>query len=88
MTPNKQQLVPPLPSQSSQIFGFHVLVHAYARLLTPRMSLLSDVLFSERLARQGPFLHCSSVVPCLSAPQPLHKHDPWTATVSHSLPVT
>ena len=33
---------------------FSCALHAYARLHTPRMSLLSDVLFSERLARQGP----------------------------------
>jgi hypothetical protein len=54
-----------------QISGFHVLVHAYARLHTPRISLLSDVLFSKRLARQGPSLHCSSpAAPCQSTAEP------------------
>jgi len=43
-------------SQSPQIYGFSCALHAYVLLHAPRLSLLSDVLFSERLARQGPFL--------------------------------
>lgn len=68
--PNTAMLVPRLgPLAESLDPWFSCALHAYARLHTPRMSLLSDVLFSERLARQGPFLHCSSVrhipIPCL-----------------------
>jgi hypothetical protein len=90
---NKQTKQSPSPldhSQSpAQISGFHV-PHAYARLHTPRMSLLSDVLFSERLARQGPplFFHCPlSVITQPFTMSGLHKQ-PWPTTAFLSLPVT
>jgi hypothetical protein len=40
-----------------------------ARLHVPRTSLLSDVLFLERFARQDPSLHCSSPATLVSQPQ-------------------
>jgi hypothetical protein len=60
---------------------FSCALHAYARLHTPRMSLLSDVLFSERLARQGP----SSIV-ILPLPLVCQSHSHFSAFVS-SIPV-
>jgi hypothetical protein len=44
---------PPTPNPPRSL-GFSCALHAYTRLHAPRMPLLSDVLFSERLARQGP----------------------------------
>jgi len=70
MTNTHTELVPrslPLALNPFQISGFHVFyTHTRARLHTPRMSLLSDALLSERLARPAP----SSLVLLSAAPCP------------------